>query len=89
MKINGLKLYARLDSGVTSNAISRFHFKKMKKVIKADNSSKSEVVMKVFSVLVLLDELEEKAIFVVCSNVPSNVIIARPTLKRVAVVPDF
>lgn len=96
LKDHGLEAYALLDTGATPNVMSLqlakqlgLQLQETKKVVTVANGSRSGVLGKVNCIPVLFESLQVYMDFVVLENVPFDVVIGRPTLKRLGAVLDF
>lgn len=95
-KVHEMDVYALLDSGAAPNVVSPLLAKRLSlrteqsaKVMNVANGDNSDVLGKGVDVPVLFEGLEARIHFIVLKNVPFDLLIGRPTLKRLGGVPDF
>lgn len=92
----GLDVYALMDSGATPNVVSPRVVERLSlipqatnKVLTVANGEKSGVKGKLQDVPVSFDGMTAGLDFVVLENLPFDIVIGRPTLKRLGGVLDF
>lgn len=96
VRIHGMELYALMDSGATPNVLSPSVVKWLslnpegtKKVVTVATGDKSGAQGKLTNIQVLFEQLQAGIDFIILENVPFDVVIGRPTLKRLGGVLDF
>lgn len=96
IRIHGTKLFALMDSGATPNVFSPQVVKRLSlkpqetsKVVTVATGEKSKATGKLSNVPVMFDELQAEVDFIVLEDTPFDVVISRPTIKRLGGVIDL
>lgn len=96
VQLHGVDVYVLVDSEATPNVMPphlveahSVETEKLNMIVTVANGSRSKVLQKAVEVLVRVGQLQAIIELVVLPNVPFDIVIQRPTLKRLGPVVDF